>query len=42
MEIREEYREEFINTSIPSINEIISSNNKLNQNQVSNNQSSTI
>ena len=42
MEIREKYREEFINTSIPSINEIISSNNKLNQNQVSNNQSSTI
>lgn len=42
MEIRRENREEFVNTSIPSINEIISSNSKLYQNQMSNNQSSTI
>ena len=41
MEIREENREEFINTSIPSINEIITSNSKLNQNQISNNQASS-
>ena len=37
-----ENREEIINTSIPSLNEIISSNNKLNHNQILNNQSSTI
>lgn len=42
MEIREENKEEFINTSIPSINEIITSNSKSNQNQISNNQTSTI